>query len=127
LKSESISLYAVTLLASLSQRNQDEDVTSVVRNEEANIGIVQHGGNADETSAAAGDNGDVLPGVLAGLPLAVHLVVQMGHSLAQGFDAGGRAVLAAVRADVDVGGAGKAALDVVLDLCMSDWKSDTRL
>jgi hypothetical protein len=40
----------------------------------------------------------------------------MGDGLAQGLDAGGRAVLAAARADVDVGGTGEAALDVVLDL-----------
>jgi hypothetical protein len=118
LKSESISLYAVMVSAPLSLSSQDEKVTSVVGNEEANVGIVQDGGNADETSAAAGDNGDVLPGVLAGLPLAVHLVVEMGHGLTQGLDAGGRAVLAAAGAVVNVGGAGKAALDVVLDLCV---------
>jgi hypothetical protein len=51
----------------------------------------------------------------------------MGHSLAKGLDAGGRAVLTAAGADVDVGGAGEAALDVILDLCMLNRKSENRL
>jgi hypothetical protein len=50
----------------------------------------------------------------------VHLVVQAGDGLPQGLDAGGRAVLTAGGADVDVSGPGEAAVDVVVDLGVSE-------
>ena len=90
--------------------------TRVVGNEEADVGVVENGGDTDEAGTPSGDDGDVLPGVLARLALAVHLVVQMGHSLPQGLDARGWAIFTARRGDVDVGGPRKAAWDVVVGL-----------
>ncbi len=90
--------------------------TCVVGDEEADVGIVQDSGDADQPGTSTGDNGDVLPGVLTRLVLAVHVVVQAGHGLSQGLDTGGWAILAAVDADVDGLGPREAALDIVLDL-----------
>jgi hypothetical protein len=90
--------------------------TCIVGNEEADVSIVKNGSNTDETSTSTGDNGDILPGVLARQALSVHLVVQVGHCLSQWLDASSRAVFAAVDTDVDRLRAGKATLDVVLNL-----------
>jgi hypothetical protein len=59
---------------------------------------------------------NILPGVLAGLALAMHLIVETGHSHAERLDTSGWAVLAARVADVDGLGSGKAALDIILYL-----------
>jgi hypothetical protein len=90
--------------------------TRIVGDKEADIGTSQNCSNPNQTRAASGDNGDVLPGVLAGLVFAVHHVVQMGDGFSQGLDTSGWPVLAAVQADVDGLGSGEAALDIVLYL-----------
>jgi hypothetical protein len=46
----------------------------------------------------------------------VHLVIQSSNGLTQRLDARSRAILAAGGADVDVGRAGEAAFNVILDL-----------
>ena len=38
-------------------------VSSIVRNEEANVGISKHGSNSDQTGTATRHNADILPGV----------------------------------------------------------------
>ena len=100
--------------------------TCVVGDEEADVGIVQDSGDADQPGTSTGDNGDVLPGVLTRLVLAVHVVVQAGHGLSQGLDTSGRAILAAADADVDGLGPREAALDIVLDLYREAIASITR-
>ena len=117
MKSESISLYAKSRLTSRSSLLRVWCVrTCVVGNEEADVGVVENGGDTDEAGTPSGNDGDVLPGVLARFALAVHLVVQMGNSVPQGLDARGRAIFTARRGDVDVGGPGKAAWNVVVGL-----------
>jgi len=95
-------------------------LTSVVGDEEANIGIVQHGSNSNEPSAATRYNRNVFPRVLAGLGLAMHLVVQIGHCLSQRLDPCGWAVLTALGVQVDGSWTRKATLNVVLNLLMSE-------
>ena len=98
------------------EKRQHLIVSRVVGDEEADVGVVEDGGDADEAGAASRDYGDVLPGVLAVLTLAVHLVVHAGDGLAQGLDAGGGAVLTGGHGDVDGLGPLEAALDVILNL-----------
>jgi hypothetical protein len=91
-------------------------VRRVVGQEEGQVGAAEDGGDTDQTGTATGNDGDVLPGVQAVLALAVHLVVEVGDSLAQGLDAGGGAVLAGGHGHVDGFGPPEAAGNVVLDL-----------
>ena len=90
-------------------------VGCIVGNEEADVGVVEDGGDADKTSAAAGNDAYVLPCVLGFFALAVHLVVEVGDGFAEGLDAGCGTILARVYGDVEVLGAGEAALDLVVD------------
>ena len=46
--------------------------------------------NSDETSSASRDNADILPGVLTFLAYTVMAVVEIGDSLSQRLDTGGR-------------------------------------
>jgi hypothetical protein len=46
----------------------------------------------------------------------MHLVVEMGHGLSEGLDAGSRAILTAVDVELKVGGTGETTLDVILYL-----------
>ena len=98
------------------EQRQHLIVSSVVRNEEAQIRLVQDGSDPDQTGTAARNDGNVLPGVLASLALAVVLVVHLGNGLAEGLDTGGRRIFSAGDGDVDVAGPLEAALDVILDL-----------
>ncbi len=114
---DNISLYAINPLAPRSKPIQSGiKPTCIIRDKKPDIGVIQHRSNPDQAGTASRNNGDVLPGVLAGLALAVHLVVQVRHRLAQRLDAGRGAVLAAGLADVDGRRAREAALDVVVDL-----------
>lgn len=88
-------------------------VGGVVGDEEADVGVVQNGGNPNETSTAAGDDGDVLPGVLAGFALAVHRVVEVGYGFTERLDSGSWAVFTAAKADVNGLGPGEAAFNVI--------------
>lgn len=90
--------------------------TCVVGNEEADIGIVQDSSDTDQAGTAARHNGNIFPGVLAGLALTMHLVVQTSDRLSQGLDASGGAVLTAADADVDGRGPAEAPGNVVFDL-----------
>ncbi|KAI7341538.1 aminotransferase [Hortaea werneckii] len=94
-------------------------VGSVVRDEEAEIGVAQHGGDADEPCAAAGDDAHVLPGILAFFALAVVGVVELGDLLAQGLDAGCRAVFAPGHRYIDRVGSFEAAFDVCEDISIT--------
>lgn len=100
----------------VSEQRQHLVVGRVVRDEEAQVRLVQDGGDSDQAGTAAGDDGNILPCVLAGLALAVVLVVHLGDGLAEGLDAGGRRVLPAGDADVEVGGPWEASLDLIFDL-----------
>lgn len=55
--------------------------TGVIRDEKADVGVIQHGGDTNQTGTPAGDDGNIFPGVLARLALAVHLVVKAGYGL----------------------------------------------
>ena len=98
------------------EKRQHLVVSRVVGNKEADVGIVKHSGDTDQTGTATRDNGDVLPGVLAVFTLAVHLVVHVGDSLTEGLDTGSGAVLPGGHGDVDGLRALKAALNVVFNL-----------
>jgi hypothetical protein len=90
----------------------DAKAYRIIWDEEAKIGIAQHRGDTDKTGAATRDNADVLPGVLAGLALAMVLVVEVGHGMTERLDAGGWAVLTSGHGDIDGVGTLEAALDV---------------
>ena len=100
----------------VSEERQHLVVGRVVRQEKRQVRSSQHGSDTDQTSTATGHNSHVLPRILAVLALAVHLVVELGDSLAEGFDTGGGGVLASVHGNFDLVGALEAALDVVLYL-----------
>lgn len=110
---QAFSLIATTYIL---EQAQHFIIRRVIGQEEAEIRCTQHGGNANQTGTATGHNGDILPGILAGLVLAMVLVVQVGYGLAQGLDAGGGAVLAGSHGDVNGVGPGEAAGNVVLNL-----------
>jgi hypothetical protein len=78
-------------------------VGRVVRDEESEVGVSEHGGDTDKSCAAAGHDADVFAGVLGRFAFAVVLVVKMGYGFAERFDAGCGTVLAACHGDVDAG------------------------
>jgi hypothetical protein len=80
------------------------------------VGIVQHGGNADQTSSATGNDGDILPCVLALLTLTMVCVVQIGDGNPQGFDTRSRPILTTGHGDFNGLWAVKATFDVIVDL-----------
>jgi hypothetical protein len=90
-------------------------VGRVVWQEERQVRVTQDGSNTDQTSTTTGDNGNVLPSILALFSLSVGLVVELGNSLSQRLDTSCRAVLTASHGDVDGLGTREAALDIVLD------------
>lgn len=100
----------------VSEQRQHLVVCCVVGNEEAQVGLVQHGSDSDQTGTATGDDSDVLPGVLASHSLAMVLVVHLGDSLAQGLDAGGWRIFSGGDGNIDVGGPLETTLDVIFDL-----------
>lgn len=103
-------------LAYILEQAQHFIVSRVVGQEEGQIRSAEDGGYANQTGAATGDNGNILPGVLALLALAMRLVVEVGDGLAEGLDAGGGAVLAGGHGNVNGVGTGETAGNVVFDL-----------
>lgn len=91
-------------------------VRSIIRDEEAQVSLVQHRSNTDQARTTAGYNGNVLPRVLAGLSLSVVFIVHVGNGLAEWLDAGGRSIFSRGDRDIDVRGPLEAAFDVILDL-----------
>lgn len=100
-----------------SAKQASEQPTSIIRDEEANVGIVQDSCDTDEASTSTGDNGDILPSILARFSLAVHLIVQVGNRLPERLDASCRAIFAAVDADIDGLRARETSFDIILYLC----------
>lgn len=92
-------------------------VRSVVRNEEAQVRLVQHGSDTNQAGTTTGHDGNILPRVLAGLSLSVVLIVHAGDGLAEGLDTGGGGIFSRGNRDVDVRGPLETAFDVVFDLC----------
>lgn len=112
-----VGYFPIHWLANPTKLTQSEiNYTRIIRNKKPNICIIQHRGDANEACTATRHNGDVLPRVLTRLALAVHLIVQMGHGVPQGFDPRRGAILAAVDADVECLGTGEAAFYVVVYL-----------
>lgn len=97
------------------EKRQHLIVRRIIGQEEGNIGVSEDGSNTNETSTASGDDGDILPGVLALLTLAVHGVVEVCNGLAKGLDASCRGILATGEGDVNGLGSLEAASYVVLD------------
>lgn len=100
----------------IPEQRQHLVVGGIIWDEETQVGLVENRGNPDQTGTASRDNSHVLPRVLAGLPLAMMLVVHLGDGLAKGLDASGRGIFSAGDGNVDMGGPLEAAFDVVLDL-----------
>lgn len=98
------------------EQTQHLIVCGVIGQEEGQVRISEDGGNTDETSATTGDDGHVLPGILALLILTMVLVVEVGNGLPQRSDTGRRTIFASGNGDVNGFGALEAASDVVLDL-----------
>ncbi len=91
-------------------------VCCVVRNKEANIGIVEDRSNADQASSTTGHNSDILPGVLTVLTLAMHLIVHSSDGSAEGLDTGRRAILSSGNRDVDMSRSRERAFNFIIDL-----------
>jgi hypothetical protein len=91
-------------------------LTSVVGDEEADIGVVQDGGDTDQTRTASGNDSHVLPRILAILALSMVLVIEVGDGLSKRFDTGYRAIFSAGNTDIDGLRALEAPLDVILYL-----------
>lgn len=98
------------------EQRQHFIVRGIIWDEETQVGLVENRGDSDQTGTTSRDDSHVLPGVLAGLPLAMMLVVHLSDSLAKGLDASGRGIFSAGDGHVDMGGPLEAAFDVVLDL-----------
>lgn len=90
-------------------------VGSIVWDEEAQIGIVQHGSNSDQARPPTRYDGDILPGVLALLSLAMFMVVQVGDGFPQRLDTGSGSILSSCHGDIDSLWAMEAAFDVIVD------------
>lgn len=110
--------YSWTSWTHVPEQRQHLVVGGVIWDEETQVGLVENRGDPDQASTTSRDDSHVLPGVLASLALAMMLVVHSGDGLAEGLDACGRGILSAGDGNVDMGGPLKAALDVVLDLCI---------
>lgn len=61
----------------ITKQGQHLVVCSVIRDEEAQVGLIEDSGDADQTSPAAWDYGDVLPCILTFLALPVMSIVQV--------------------------------------------------
>ena len=90
-------------------------VCCVVGNEEAQIGIVQDSCDSDQACSATRDNAHILVGVLALLPFAVVLVVQIRHRRPQAFYTSCRSILSSCHCNIDLLGSFKRALDVIIN------------
>lgn len=99
----------------ISKEGQHFVVRGVVGNKKPEIGIVENGGDSNQTGPAPGHDGDILPAILTGFALAMMCVVEVGNGHPQRFDSGGGAILSATHGDVDILGPFKAALDVIVD------------
>lgn len=91
-------------------------VSRIIRNEETQVCIVQHGGNADQASSPSGHNGYILPRIFALLALAVMYIVEIGHRHPQWLDTCRWAIFSATHGNVNLRGAMEAALDLIVDL-----------
>ena len=88
-------------------------VRGVVRNEKGEIGVAEHGGDANQASSSSGNDAHVLPRVLALFSLAVVLIVELCDGGAEGLDAGGGAILTTLIGDGDCRWLLEASFDVV--------------
>jgi hypothetical protein len=97
--------------------------TCVVRDEEANVGIVQHSSDTDQPGTASRHNGHILPRIFARLVLSMHLVVKMGNGLSQRLDTCRGAVLPAGYRDVERLGSLERSFDIIVDLLFPQERS----
>jgi len=98
------------------EQTQHLRVRGVVGNGEGQVRVTQDSSNTDQTRSATGHNADILPGILALLALTVVVIVQTSDGGAQRLNTGGRAILPSGGGDGDRRWAGKASLDLVVDL-----------
>ena len=70
----------------VTEQAQHFIVGSVVRNEESQVSIAQHGRYPNETSSATWNDTDILPGVFALLVLTMVLIIEIGNGRSEGFD-----------------------------------------
>lgn len=96
------------------EQRQHLRVRRIIGDGERQIRIAQNGSNSDQAGTSTRNDADILPGILALLPLAVMLIVQTCNGGAQRLDTGGRAVLARSRGNGDCGRSGEASLDLVV-------------
>ena len=98
-------------------------VGSVVWDEEAQVGIIQHSGDSNEARPATRHNGNILPGILALLPLAMLMVVEIGYSFSQRLYSRSRSIFPPTHRNFNGLGAVEATLDVIVYF----WSSLTQV
>lgn len=96
--------------------SRNEKPPYIIRDEEADVGLIQDRCDSDQAGATARDDGNVLPGVLAVLALPVVLVVKMSDSLPQGLDSSGWRILSAGDTDVYMRWPLETAFDIIFNL-----------
>ncbi len=79
------------------------------------VGVVQHGSNANETSSTTGHNSHVLPRVLAVFALTVVRIVQIGDGHAKWLDTSRGAVFTAIHRNIERVRTLKTAFDIIVD------------
>ena len=79
------------------------------------VGVVQHGCDANETSSTTGHNSHVLPRVLAVFALAVVRIVQIGDCHAKWLDTSRGAVFTTIHRNVERVRTLKTAFDIIVD------------
>ena len=99
----------------VSEESQHLIISSIVRNEETQISIIQDSSDTDETSSAARDDSNILPGILAVFALTMMYVVQIGDGSSQWLDTCSWTILSASHRHINSLGAFKAALDIIVD------------
>lgn len=96
----------------VAEQGQHFIVGRIIRDEETQIRIIQDSSNSNQASTSTGDDGYILPGVLAFFPLAMMGVVQGSDGQSERFDTGRGTVLSRVHGDVNRLWALKAAGDL---------------
>lgn len=96
------------------EQRQHLRIRRVIGDGEGKIRIAQNSSNSDQTGTSTRNDADILPGILALLPLAIVLIVQTCNGGAQRLDTGGRAVLPRSRGNGDCCRSGEAPLDLIV-------------
>lgn len=98
----------------ISKEREHFIVRGIIRDEETQVGIVQHCGDPDQTSPPSRDDGHILPCVLTRFALTMMCIVEIGNGYAQRLDPCRRAIFSATEGNINLLGAIEAPFNLII-------------